>query len=146
MARRYHSLSQEDNPKYIIGIVRNPIDSVASIIALLKHNNEEDWNRQRDWNQEVVHTMLQIMQRADIVIDFNELVNDPETIAQKISSITGLPLFPSDEPIVVLDEPNSMFIPTSKNVEGYDDIHNLVKSYYLSPAIEAYKVILDRVI
>jgi hypothetical protein len=150
IATRHHSLVNADNAKYVISIVRNPVDSIASIIALQKHNsltgNEEEWLRQKYWNQDILFAMVEITEKADIIIDFNELVNHPDLVAEKISSITGLPLFKSNAPIVVRGEPNGGFMPTSKDVEGYDEIHNLVSSYSLSQAVDAYKAVLEKAI
>ena len=136
--------------KYVIAIVRNPVESIASIIALQKHNstsgNEEDWLRQKYWNQDILFTMVEITEKADIIISFDELVSNPDLVVEKISSITGLPLFKSDDPIVVRGEPNGGFMPTSKNVEGYEDIYNLVNSYSLSQAVDIYRSVLEKAI
>jgi hypothetical protein len=90
----------------------------------------------------------EVLENADVIVDFEELISDPDSVAKKLSDILGLRLFDNGHDISVGRETStSTFIPTSKNVEGYQDV---LKSVSENQAViniaEKYNAVLSKCI
>jgi hypothetical protein len=92
-----------------------------------------------------VVSMAEIHDYSDIIVDFNELVNDPDFVLTKIASKLGLDISNIGQDVVIEDD-STGFIATSKNLSNYDYVYKRLESADLSSAIEAYENVLSKAI
>lgn len=147
-AERHHWFDQIKNKdRLIISIIRNPIDSIASNMSRVAYFGEVPGSIEshvRTYSDSID----EVLENADVIVDFEELISDPDSVAKKLSDILGLRLFDNGHDISVGRETStSTFIPTSKNVEGYQDV---LKSVSENQAViniaEKYNAVLSKCI
>lgn len=148
-AGRYHKISQIQNQNgIIISIVRNPLESIASDFAkeIYFLKNHEDSQEFIDFvsksNYGFVDSMNSIIDNADIIVDFDELVSNPELIVEKIAKKLKMRIFNNDVDISVKDNPEghptNPFVPSSKNLPTYSWVYNAVSKADISESVDAY--------
>lgn len=114
---------QGNKIKTAITIARNPIDSVKSYIAL-----ERNYNIAIDQNL-VNHGISQyvllydfLYNYADYVIDYNDLISQPEAVLDKLIDELQLEDNGSFKNGIEWKETNSQYLPSSKVVPEYHKI------------------------
>lgn len=135
-----------DKQSTIISVVRHPKECFASDASkeILNKTMPIDIDFSNLCPGFVV-SMAEIYDYADIIVDFNELVNDPDFVLTKIASKLGLEISNIGQDVVIEDNSGG-FIPTSKNLSNYDYVYKRLESADLSSAIEAYENVLSKAI
>lgn len=146
---RYHDIdSIKIQDRYIIAILRNPVDSITSDIAKKIKNNmfniEDLDNILKMCISEFILRMKQIQDNADIIIKFDDLVNDSDAVCSNIANALNLKIFNNNQDITVHDEDvgRDPFIASSKDLESYAWAHQYVSNFDMSLAIDAYDSVL----
>lgn len=156
-AMRCHKAFQiTNNDSFVISVVRHPHDAMASDLAKEIHflNNHEDSQEFLDFvnrsNYGFVNSMNEILEYADIIVDFNELVNSPDTVIDKIVNILNIRVFHNDVDISVEDRPEghptNPFVPSSKGFSTYGWVYDTVAKADISESIEAYHRVVAKAI
>lgn len=144
-ANRYHNydLIENKNGKTIT-VIRNPLDSIASSIALYANSGLRSPFAEELANN-FVNDMNGIYEVADAIVSFDELISDPDTVARKLSVALQLPVFDSTCDISVQPESdNAIFMVTSTAYHGYEKVRDDVSKIDLSLATQAYQKALSK--
>lgn len=148
----FHQLDNYTS-EIVISVIRDPFDSIVSTAAQLLEDRLHELDKMFPLIVEkiakiYVDTLNTIYLKSDIIIDFRDLVNSPNIVAVKISSLTGKEIVNSHDEIKIREEPKeSAFLPSSKNLVSYDLAkQKLLNSDILSEANDAYNMLLTRVI
>ncbi len=132
--------------KFIIGILRDPVGCTASIIATKSRFGEIDRFSPK-WNDNYVAAIEEVEKYSDIIVSFNELALDPESVVNKIAKATGLRSFDNGYDIsVVIGDESSRYLPTSTILPNYEEILQDVLKLDLSGAMDAYDRVLAKAI
>jgi len=124
-----HHLNNSDND-FIISIARDPFESIHSRSVMRKHYNK---NINVDkLIEEYIETYDFLINNANIVIDYNDLISYPEDITKIICNILGFKKNPMNYPAEE-DTPSLNYLVSSKNVKEYEETYikkeNLEKCY-----------------
>lgn len=132
--------------RFIIGIIRDPIGCTASIIATKSRFGEVERFSPK-WNEQYIEGVTEVEKHSDIIVSFDELTSNPESVVQKISRITGLRLFNNGYDVSVTngDQPTN-YLATSTVLPNYNQILEDVLLLDLSGATEVYNRVLAKTI
>lgn len=147
-ADRFHWLDQiENKDNIIISVIRNPIDSIASNISVVSNFGEIPGSVGSHVSM-FIDSMNEISDNADVIVDFEELISDPDGVAKKLSEALGLRLFDNGHDISVQRESvRSAFIPSAKHVEGYEEAkQSAADTPSIVNAINKYNMLLAKCI
>lgn len=134
------------NDSFIIGIIRDPIGCTASIIATKSRFGEVEVFSPK-WNEQYIDGISEIEKHSDIIVSFDELASNPESVVQKISKITGLRLFDNGYDVSVVNgDEFSHYLPTSTVLPNYNQILEDVSLLDFTGAMEAYNRVLAKAI
>jgi len=73
---------------FIITIARDPFDSIHSLVAMKKHYNPKTYT-EGDYKEYYVGLYKYLYKNADLVIDYNNLINFPEETAKMVCDLVG---------------------------------------------------------
>lgn len=144
---RCRSIEQIDRKdRFIIGIIRDPVGCTASIVATKSRFGEVERFSPK-WNDRYVEGVEEVEKYSDIIVSFNELASDPESVVNKIAKTTGLRLFDNGYDVSVVNgDESSKYLPTSTVLPNYEEILQDVLKLDLSGAMDAYDRILAKAI
>lgn len=142
----HHKLSEVKAPSFTIAVVRNPLDCFASIIVQDPKVDLLNGSSISDISNSFISSMNEIEKNAKIIIDFNELESDPESVIQKISSRLFIPIIDSNKDIKIMDDPALKYLASSKSLKNYNDAVNTLKQMDLSSVMEAYNRVIAKAI
>jgi hypothetical protein len=132
------------NYKNIITVVRDPIESISSLLAMeytyyphIQQLYKEDLNtlietkiKQRIAEYEFFYT--NIFDYANIVLDFNELIKNPRIKIIKLANKINLNIKVDNYSDPVKDLPDNNFLKTSRDQEIYKEFKEILKTQDLS--------------
>lgn len=146
---RYHDIdSIKIKDRYIIAILRNPVDAIASdITKKIKNNMFKLENIDHIITMSIsdfILRMKQIQDHADILIKFDDLVNNSDAVCDNVANVLNLKRFNNNQDITVHSEDigPDPFIASSKNLESYEWVYDYISSFDMSLAIDAYDSVL----
>lgn len=139
-AKSHEVADSED--RYTISIVRNPSDTLKSIITLYNHHSkitgvENMVNAYCDFYKFIIND-------ADLVIDYNDLVDRTDLVIQKLSSVFNAEISPSLYTNKLFDIPELQHLVSSKISEEYEKVD--MSKVDLSRANDYYRLALTRCI
>jgi hypothetical protein len=121
--------------RFIITIARDPFESIQSLAAMKKHYNPETYT-ETDYIDYYVGLYKYLDSNADIVIDYNEIINFPEEIAKMLCDLLGFEKNLSSHSVLE-DKKDIEYLVSSKTVKEYseeyfkkEDMDNCYNEYY----------------
>ena len=140
-------INELNNYDYLIALVRNPIDSISSIVAMeLEFNNNlkiDDLINKRI--TEYIKFYSFALKNADTFIDFNSIVNDINKVIEYVSLVTNNDILNNQTANnVITDFIMFNFLKTSKETEKYKNITFAVKNKDLNECLKLYQNALER--
>ena len=138
-----HEVSENQK---VVTIARNPLDTIASSVAMLVHYRK-DKTIQYDLDSEAENYLrfyTKMLDRADIVVDYEELTLYPEQVVRSLSDSLDIsaPYRTYQDRIESRAEINHL--KTSKVSPLYDKICNMLSKMDLSRQDEVYGELLNR--
>lgn len=129
----------------IIGIVRDPLESISSCIAMQEHYYEDyvvDENSIRKEISEYIEASRFLINKAAIVIDCERLSADPEKEMVRISEKFNIDIVSNDPyQINLVENSDWSFLPSSKDLPRHSEIKNMLSNYDLSGCYELYNTL-----
>ena len=129
----------------IITIARDPIDSLASYLSLYHEDNWKSGGHEFIIKEKITEYVLMysfLCENANYVIDFNDLIQHPESVIRKILGLLDIDKNTYMRFSRVVIEKHKDYIPSSRSSEKYDrstlDIYDLDLCYYF------YHKLLDK--
>lgn len=123
---------QVNKDSFIITIARDPFDSIQSLVAMRKYYNPETYT-QADYLDYYVDLYKYLDQNANLVIDYNDLINFPEETTKMICDLLGFEKNPSNYKMHG-DKKEIEYLLSSKTVKEYDEeyfqIEDMSNCYY----------------
>jgi hypothetical protein len=147
--KKSHSLQNNK----MITVIRDPIDFLSSYVAMdalyykrgsLDHffSSPErycfsDWFSDND---------MEIVDNFDIIVKYESLINSPFEIVTKIAEKMSIKVIEDRYKNNVVNQPYRNHVVTSKNIEGYDKIRQIVEQQDLTRTYEIYHKFLAKAI
>jgi hypothetical protein len=116
-------LFDKDNKKIkrIITIARDPKESISSWIGLNKFLSS-DYRGVNEMITDYIFLYNFLYENADYVIDYNDLVEYPNSVTEKILELLEINDKNSSQFVTEIDYDSKTYIKSSKSVPGYNDI------------------------
>jgi len=134
------------NYDHIISLVRNPVDSISSIVAMQMEFNEsliiEDLIKIRI--EEYCDFYSFILKNSNNFINFNDIVANTEEVILYVSRLTGYEVKNNNLKDIVLDDPKQKFLKSSKKSKYYNEVRVIVSSLDLSECNDLYSMALKK--
>lgn len=105
--------------RFIITIVRDPFDSIQSTVAMKKYYNPETY-AESDYLEYYVELYKYLDQNADLIIDYDDLINFPEETTKMICDLLDFKKNPSSYKMHG-DKKEIEYLVSSKTVKEYDE-------------------------
>jgi hypothetical protein len=105
--------------RFIITIVRDPFDSIQSLVAMKKHYNPETY-AENDYIDYYVDLYKYLDRNANLVIDYNDLISFPEETTKMICDLLGFKKTPSAYNVLG-DNKDIEYLVSSKTVKEYNE-------------------------
>jgi hypothetical protein len=74
--------------RFIITIVRDPFDSIQSLVAMKKYHDPETYY-ETDYLDYYVELYKYLYHNANLVIDYNDLISFPEEVTKDVCDLLG---------------------------------------------------------
>jgi len=149
----YVKRSHELQNNKMITVIRDPIDFLSSYVAMdalyykggsLEHFFSfperycfSDWFSDND---------MEIVDNFDIIVKYESLINLPFETVTKIAEKMSIKVIEDRYKNNVVDQPYRNHVVTSKNIEGYDKIRQIVEQQDLTRTYEIYNKFLAKAI
>jgi len=149
----YVKRSHELQNNKMITVVRDPIDFLSSYVAMdalyykggsLDHFFSfperycfSDWFTDND---------MEIVDNFDIIIKYESLIDSPFETVKKIAEKMSIEVIEDRYKSNIVDRPYMNHVVSSKNVNGYDTIRQVIEEQDLSRTYEIYNKFLDKAI
>lgn len=131
---------------FVITIVRNPLDCFISSIKMDEYFRGIKDKDVRIKNELIIKQYVdfhnKIAERANVIIDYNDLINYPYKVVHKLSRILGLQELDVEYKTQLKDKPEIKYLVSSKKVQLKAD--HYVYSYDLTQPKLAYEKILEK--
>jgi len=121
--------------RFIITIARDPFDSIQSHVAMNKHYNPKTY-KENDYIEYYVDLYKYLYNNANLVIDYNDLINFPEETTKMICDLLGFVKNPSNYKMHG-DKEDIEYLVSSKTVKEYneeyfkiEDMENCYNEYH----------------
>ena len=129
----------------VIGIVRDPIESISSCIAMQEYYYEDYFVDEKTITKEIneyIEASRFLINKAAIVIDCDRLSEDPESEMLRISKKFNMDIV-STEPyqIDLVENSDWSFLPSSKDLPRHAEIKSILSGYDLSRCYELYNTL-----
>jgi hypothetical protein len=130
----------DDAKGFVITIARNPYDSIQSVITMTMHYEQpvEIDKMIRAYN----HSYGFLYTRANVVIDYNTLTNNPNKVISYLSDILEKPINPDEYRNEMTDHPDKKYLVSSTTSELYKE--NYLSGFELKDSFRAYHLLLSR--
>ena len=137
-------LFDKDNSKQkkIITIARDPIDSISSYLALNKERKIRDEFSIVQKTTDYVLMYSFLCENADYVIDFNDLITDPDSVIKKILDLLNIDKNKYHNFATYAIPKYKNFIPSSKELINYDK--NILNSFNTDLCYFYYNKLLEK--
>ena len=120
---------------FIITIARDPFDSIQSHIAMNRHYNPETY-KENDYVEYYVGLYKYLYNNANLVVDYDDLINLPKETIRMICNLLGFEKNPSDHNVLENNK-DIKYLVSSKTVKEYsqeyfkiEDLANCYDEYY----------------
>ena len=138
---------KNDKADFIITIVRNPLDAFISTIKMDEHyrGTKDGPVRRKDGMlimKEYVEFHEEMYQRANLVIDYNDLINKPLETVAGVAAALGLEVNDKEYVSTLKDRPEIRYLVSSTKVHIEPD--HCVYTYDLTKPLEAYNKVLQK--
>ena len=141
---------EEKNKEYTtITIIRNPLESIASWVAMQNYYDKKTDHFLIIKNIKFCQAKYKkfykyILSDVDIIIDYNYLNSNTEDIIQHIGQ--KIKIVPNNNKVVlnIKDEPDRKHIVSSKKNQEYDFILNITKKIDMKNEFELYNLALKK--
>jgi len=153
---RSHDLEHYKKGQHLISVVRNPLDCITSDAAIGMYHKGFDpetglWNVVNFMTWSYIKTLKEIYKKADTIIDFNNLVSDPEGTAIAIAKIVDVPVNQENRNIEIEEQtmqygsPN--FVISAREIPIYERVKQLMSTMGVSEeANEIYRLVMSKAI
>lgn len=128
-----------------ITILRNPVDTIASLSVIIKHSkkniNQEGVSDQSfvdDAKSMYIRFYKDIVPKINYVIDYEKLINNPKDVMKSISAKLRLELITAEYKNRLVDSPESNYLVTSTASKDYHIFKELVGNEDLTECWELY--------
>jgi hypothetical protein len=132
-----HSFDKDNKKiKRILTIARDPKESIISYIALEKHISPSSPPRTNEMITEYILLYNFLCEHADYVIDYQDLIDQPEAISEKLLETLGINEENSYRFFTNIDYDSKNYVQSSKDLSFYKSINldninlNLCYHYY----------------
>ena len=132
--------SHEEARGKVITVARDPHDAIQSALVMAIHYDEPADVAQLIRYYEDFHSYMST--RADIVVDYNTLLNSPDVVRDHLAQLLGLEYNGKEYQDVTKDKPNEKYLVSSKVSEFY--ANDYLTGHDLSKAYELYNAMLSR--
>jgi len=141
-----HLFDKDNNKKRrIVTIVRDPIESISSLVALEK-SLVSNSNRVNEIVSEYVLLYNFLYENADYVIDYQDLTKYPDLVIDKILNLLDINKENSFNFVTDIDYNSKNFVESSKSLSGYKEVkldnHNIELCYFYYNKILKNKIII----
>jgi hypothetical protein len=132
----------EVKDNFIITIVRDPLETLISWAAMRMHYRDGDVKK--DIVTLYCSTYRYLIKNADVIIDYNELVDNPHTVTKNIIDYMGLKTFFNTPRIERnQDDPNRRYLVSSTSSGYYEVAKKMLKDRDLSECYRLYEEALS---
>lgn len=133
----------EDN-SIIIAIARDPFDSIHSHVTMKKHYYpEQSFNHSYVAHYNDIYTFS--YHNADIVIDYRELIKNPDKVLLSVCSVLGFEENSGSHALEILSDKKEIdYLVSSKTSKEYKNKHFTIEE--ISDCYEPYHKLLSRAI
>lgn len=144
---QYHSnhYTYTDGDRTVITIIRNPFDSISSIVAMERRffpdDTVENFISKRLKEYEDFYEY--IIGYADYVIKYETLLADISAAGKLFSKVAGIPIKSNSYNDSVISKPWNNHVKTSKDLPEYQEIREKLSLYDLSYCESLYKKALE---
>jgi len=132
-------LHQEAKGK-VLTVARNPHDAIQSVVVMKVHYGLEPDVEESIRYYEDFHSYMST--RADIVIDYDTLLNSPDLVRDHLADLLGLKYNGKPYQDVTKDKPAVKYLVSSKTSEFYKN--DYLVGHDLTKANEIYNSMLSR--
>lgn len=142
-----HSFDRNNEKiKRIVTIARDPKESIISYIALEKHISPSNHPRTSEMITEYVLLYNFLCKHADYVIDYQDLINDPDQTAKKLLEVLEIDEENSYRFLTNIDYDSKNYVQSSKELSCYSSINldnvNLELCYFYYNKLLEKKIII----
>ena len=125
---------------FVFTIARNPKDTLQSFITMSAHYDQEIGIQAEIDKYTALYGLL--YNRANVVIDYDTLVKNPDKVVEALSNILLKPISKHEFEQSMVDRPEEGYLVSSTTSELYGQNH--LDGYDLSKAYDAYNLLLSR--
>jgi hypothetical protein len=130
----------------IVGVFRNPTDSIASFVAMAKHYVKKiDYEKMIDGQITEYNQMMEfLVSNADIMVNYESLTKESESVVTKVCKALNIDIlynFPYVDQIEDILQDN--FLKTSRNLDSYKKIIERVSKSDLKSSFELHSLALS---
>ena len=138
-----HEISDAKD-KYVISIVRNPSDTIKSILTLYKHHSTTTYPK--NLVKAYCDFYKFVINHADMVIDYDDLVDRTELVIQKLSAVFDAEISLSEYTNQLFDIPEREHLVSSRTSKEYENVDmseidlSRANNYYLLALTKCIKL------
>lgn len=125
---------------FIITIARDPFDSIQSHVAMSKHYNPKTYTK-NDYIEYYVGLYKYLYLNANLIIDYNDLIDLPEETTKMICDLLGFKKNPSDYKVSV-DKKSIEYLVSSKTVKEYNEEYFKIED--MTNCYDEYRKLLSK--
>ena len=130
----------------VISLVRNPLDSISSIVAMqMEFNSSLNLEELiKSHIEEYCNFYSFSLDNKYMFINFYDIIKNIEAIINYISSFSGYKILNNNPKDIVKDIPSQKFLKSSKNSSIYNNARSIIIKSNLDECERLYKLSLDR--
>lgn len=125
---------------FVFTIARDPYETLQSFLTMCAHYNQG--NRAMAEIENCSNLYRYLHTRANVVIDYDTLVKNPDKVVQAISDVVGKPVIDHPYKDTIVDKPDKRHLVSSLTSELYNTKH--LDGCDLSDVYSAYHLLLSR--
>jgi hypothetical protein len=131
---------------YVISLVRNPIDSISSIVAMqMEFNSSLNVNDLINTRiEEYINFYSFVLNGKNTFINFDDIEKNINKIIKYVSNISGYDIINSNPKDIVKDTPSQNFLKSSKKSTNYDYVRSVLINKNLYNCEGLYNLSLSR--
>ena len=133
----------DNSVKKVIGIARDPFESMHSAVVMRKHYHEnEGFNK--SYNNQYIDIYNFLYEKATIVVDYNDLIKFPEKVTKLVCDSVGLIKKTPDHKIILMDNEKESYLVSSKTSQKYNEKHFNIED--IQDCYEPYNRLLSKAV
>jgi hypothetical protein len=142
LIHKYH----KSQPTKIITIARDPKQTIASDLSMASFFRGKYSDEDVIATIEAVHELYKYVSQADIIIDYDDLINFPYETTKALADAIGATMKTDAYKTKILDDPKNGHVISSKTLSGYQKILKLLDSYDISGLYDIYHKMVAKAI